>query len=577
MKATTKRWLTGAAALLVIAIGWGGWLMNAGEKKEASDYAYNGHGGTFKNTLAELDTPDPSVVYHDGYYYMTFTHNGADVMVMKSRTIDFKDAQRKTVWYPDVGTNYSAELWAPEIQYMQGKWYIYFAADDGRNENHRMFALQADTDDPMGSYTFKGQITDDTDKWAIDGLAAEIGGKLYFVWSGWEGDVNAQQNTYIAPMSDPLTISGPRVLLSEPDLDWEKAGGPPYINEGQSILHHNGQVHIVYSGAGSWTPYYALGMLTLAKDADPLDPASWTKREQPILSMDEAAGVFGPGHNSFTTSPDGTEQWIVYHATSGSGDGWSNRKARAQKLSWDEAGELMLGKPLSLETAIAVPSGTGVFKAKPEGATEASFDLIPARVNTNAPLLIHYRNETDGTLQGSVVANDGKPVAIELPPARTTGYVYADVALVAGMNDIRVTAGDAGAVIEAIELPRYEAEFAEIGPQGTADENAYASGGGIVKLASGEGVGARFANVLVPRTGEYELRVAAANPSGQPEKMTVRVEEGKSAKLEFPSGDRNAFTTQSVTLRLKAGANALILEDATAELRVDYIDLITMK
>ncbi|TYP79774.1 family 43 glycosylhydrolase [Paenibacillus methanolicus] len=576
-KATTKRWLIGAAALIVIAIGWGGWLMNSGNNQESSDVAYDGHGGTFKNTLAEMDTPDPSVVYNDGYYYMTFTHNGADVMVMKSRTIDFKDAQRKTVWYPDVGTNYSAELWAPEIQFIQGKWYIYFAADDGRNENHRMFALQADTDDPMGSYTFKGQIADDTNKWAIDGLAAEIGGNLYFVWSGWEGDVNVQQNTYIAPMSDPLTISGPRVLLSEPELDWEKAGGPPYINEGQSILYHNEDVHIVYSGAGSWTPYYALGMLTLTKGADPLDPASWTKREQPLLSMDEEAGVFGPGHNSFTTSPDGAEQWIVYHATSGPDDGWNNRKARAQKLVWDEAGKLALGKPIGLDEAIAVPSGTGVFRADPQGAGEASFDLIPVRVNTTAPLLIHYRNASGETLKGSVSANEGEPIAIELPPADATGYAYADVPLIAGMNDIRVTASGGGAVIEAIELTRYEAEFARIGPQGEAEENAFASGGGIVKLAPGEDEGVRFPNVVVPRKGDYELRIAASNPSDEPAKLTVRAEEGKTATLEIPAGERNAFATQSVTLRLKEGVNALILEDATAELRIDYLDVMTMK
>ncbi|MFC4100203.1 family 43 glycosylhydrolase [Paenibacillus xanthanilyticus] len=577
MKATTTRWLIGAAALIVIAMGWGGWMMNTGKDRESSDWVYNGHGGTFKNTLAEIDTPDPSVVYKDGYYYMTFTHNGADVMVMKSRTIDFKDAERKTVWYPDVGTNYSAELWAPEIQFIQGKWYIYFAADDGRNENHRMFALEAETDDPMGSYSFKGQITDDTDKWAIDGLAAEIDGKLYFVWSGWEGDVNVQQNTYIAPMSDPLTISGPRVLLSEPDLDWEKAGGPPYINEGQSILHHDGNVHIVYSGAGSWTPHYALGMLSLTKGADPLDPASWTKREQPILSMDEEAGVFGPGHNSFTTSPDGAEQWIVYHATSGPGDGWSNRKARAQKLVWDEAGNLALGKPLGLDEAIAVPSGTGVFRADPQGAAEASFDLIPARVKTTAPLMIHYRNTTGDALQGTVSANDGESIAIELQPADAAGYAYADVPLQAGMNSIRVTASGTGAVIEAIELPRYEAEFAEIGSQGEPDENVYASGGGLVKLTPGEGEGVRFPNVIVPKTGEYELRIAASNPSGGPAKLTVRKEDGEAATLEFAAGDRNAFATQSVTLRLKAGVNALILEDATAELRIDYLDRTTMK
>lgn len=535
---------------------------------------YNGHGGTFKNTLAEIDTPDPAVVYKDGYYYMTFTHNGADVMVMKSRTIDFKQAERKVVWYPDIGTNYSAELWAPEIQFLQGKWYIYFAADDGLNENHRMFVLEADTDDPMGSYTFKGQVTDDSNKWAIDGLVMELGSKLYFVWSGWEGDINVQQNTYIAPMSDPLTISGPRVLLSEPDLEWEKAGGPPYINEGHSILHHNGQVHIVYSGAGSWSPFYALGMLSLKEGSDPLTASNWTKSQEPILKMDEEAGVYGPGHNSFVSSPDGTEQWIVYHATTAPTDGWGNRKARAQKLEWDEAGNLQIGKPLSLDTAIEVPSGTGVFKAATTSA-DVSFDLIPSTIHTNAPVLIHYRNDTGKTLQASVSVNGEQAAAIELPQAAGTGYAYADIALGAGMNEVHIAIDGGQGMIEAMELPRYEAEYAAVGALGEAEENLFASGGGKVVITAGEGEAVRFANVRVPVSGSYEVRLSVANSSGSDAELQIRAEggKGKAERVIFPSGKRNNYQTQSVTLQLKAGRNALILENATAEVHVDYMDI----
>lgn len=238
---------SGWIVIALIMVIWGVvWLKEDHQYLAAAEY--KGHGGTFKNTLADIDTPDPSVINKDGYYYMTFTHNGADVMVMKSRTLDFRGAQKKVVWYPPMETMYSANIWAPEIQYIRGKWYIYFAADNGLNENHRMYALEAVSDDPLGEYEFKGQITDDTNKWAIDGLVMEYEEKLYFVWSGWEGDVNIQQNTYIAPMSDPLTISGPRVKISVPELEWEKAGGPPYIHEGHSILQHNGRLFIVYSG-----------------------------------------------------------------------------------------------------------------------------------------------------------------------------------------------------------------------------------------------------------------------------------------------------------------------------------------
>ena len=73
------------------------------------------------------------------------------------------------------------------------------------------------------TFDFLGKVYDSTtDRWAIDGTVLEAdNGALYFIWSGWPGSVDGLQNLYIAPMSNPWTISGPRVLLSTPQLSWE--------------------------------------------------------------------------------------------------------------------------------------------------------------------------------------------------------------------------------------------------------------------------------------------------------------------------------------------------------------------
>ncbi|MFC4597531.1 family 43 glycosylhydrolase [Cohnella hongkongensis] len=569
-----------AAALAVAAaFVW----RTGGSMSHSEAVRYSGHGGTFKNTLADLDTPDPSVVYRDGFYYMTFTHNGADIMVMKSRTLDFKQAQRKVVWYPPVDTMYSANLWAPEIQYLRGKWYIYFAADDGANENHRMYALEAETDDPLGPYAFKGKVADDTDKWAIDGLVLEQDEKLYFVWSGWEGDVNVQQNTYIAPMSDPLTISGPRVKIGEPDLEWERAGGPPYIHEGQSILQRDGRTHIVYSGAGSWTPFYSLGLLSLAPGADPLIASNWTKGDGPILTMDDEAGVYGPGHNSFVPSPDGTETWIVYHATTGISDGWNNRKARAQPVFWNDEGLPEIGKPLSLDTAIPVPSSDGVFRAEHasrEGG-KLTFDLIPASVDTSAPLLLHYRNETGGPAEVAVETDGEEPVVVRLPAAEEgqTGYAYASIRLRSGMNEISVSFPDEkeGLQLLAIELPRYEAENAHAEGEAAAESNPFASGWGVTRLAGSTGSLARFDRVNVPAAGVYRVKLAVANPSAEELTLVATVNGARRGeKLRLVRTERNEYALAEARWTLQAGSNeiTLKLEQAGAAVLVDYMDVI---
>ena len=572
----------GAVLLTALAAIWigtvNGWMN--GNDEEPVPYA--GHGGTFKNAISGMDTPDPSVVYKDGFYYMTFTHNGADVMVMKSRTLDFKHAERKVVWYPPVDTAYSANLWAPEIQYIRGKWYIYFAADDGANENHRMYALEADTDDPMGEYTFKGQITDESNRWAIDGLVMEHEEKLYFVWSGWEADVNIAQNTYIAPMSDPLTISGPRVLLSAPDLEWERAGGPPYINEGQAILGKDGRVFLAYSGAGSWTPHYSIGILALTPGGNPLDPADWEKSALPLMAMDDEAGVYGPGHNSFVKSPDGTEDWIVYHATSGITDGWNNRKARAQRVLWGDDGLPSFGKPLSTDSAIPVPSGSGIFLAEHAGTAEGGgllFDSLPlgAGAARQAPLLLHYRNTTGADAALRLEAPGGEPVEVALPALAgdETGYVYALIGFAEGSNSVVVTGAEGqlptGIQVTALEIPRYEAEYAQGGEGMAAEDNPFASGTGVMK---GEGGKLAFESVIVPETAPYTLRIAASNPSSSEIALHVETSGSKKETVQLPPTARSEYPVTELRLKLRKGANSITLKPASDGVSIDYIDIV---
>ena len=68
--------------------------------------------------------------------------------------------------------------------------------------------------------------------------------------------------------------------------------------------------------------------------------------------------VFGPGHNGFFKSPDGTEDWIVYHANDTRIDGCDmGRSTRAQKLTWNADGTPNFGVPVKLGEVLDGPSG----------------------------------------------------------------------------------------------------------------------------------------------------------------------------------------------------------------------------
>lgn len=319
---------------------------------------------TFSNPLLPSGA-DPYSTYHDGYYYYTNTVGDRLVLWKTDNLANLGSAEHRTIWIPPTGTMYSKHIWAPEFHFIDGHWYVYFAADDGDNNNHRMYVLENQSEDPFqGEWVFKGKIGSHLDRWAIDGNVFKHKDQLYMIWSGWPGDKNGQQNIYIAKMKNPWTITGNRVLISEPEYSWERQGDAAfepgflhiYVNEGPQFLQREDRIFIVYSASACWTDYYSLGLLSFDNSGDMMDPSSWTKSPKPIFKQSPENGVYAPGHNSFFKSPDGAEDWILYHANSKPGEGCGKKRSpRMQKISWNSDGTPHLGIPVSEGAVLEMP------------------------------------------------------------------------------------------------------------------------------------------------------------------------------------------------------------------------------
>ncbi len=352
--------------------------------------AQNGYAGEeieffYKNPIID-NGADPWAYYKDGYYYYTHT-TGGDITVWKSKTLSgVGSGQKKVVWRPEAGKPYSSDLWAPEIFFVDGKWYVYFAAGSSEHgfRDQKMWVLQSETDDVFSNYTLMGQIKSPDDNWAIDGSIFEYNDKLYITWSGEPTSENDMQCIYLAEMSNPWTISSERVLLSKPEYEWEQRGGRPWINEGPSALYKDGKIHIVYSASGSWSDFYCLGLLTFS-GGDILSPDSWVKSDKPVF--ESGNGIFSPGHSSYVKSPDGTEDWIVYHSARSQGSGW-DRVVRMQKFTWDVDGYPVFGEPLPDGRAYPLPSGEREQYDKIEGIIDGKTYRIRPRLRPNGTT--HY-------------------------------------------------------------------------------------------------------------------------------------------------------------------------------------------
>ncbi|GAA5481548.1 glycoside hydrolase family 43 protein [Haloferula sargassicola] len=307
----------------------------------------------FENPVAKHGA-DPWVIREGDRYYYCHAGRGAVWVSSSESLLKVFSAKPVEVWRPQSGMSWSKGLWAPELHRIDGAWYIYVAADDGENANHRMQVLRRRDDDPCGPFEHVSPLALPGDCWAIDGTALQVGGQLYHVWSGWEGRENSEQNLYICRMKDPVTPTGPRVLISRPEYDWELRGGSPKVNEGPTALQHGGDTFIVYSASGSWSDHYCLGVLKLVGE-DPMAPESWVKMKD--AWFEGSSKVISPGHASFTVSPDGREHWIVYHVARHAGAGW-DRQIHIQPFDFNSRhGAPEIRGPVRAGQKIYKPSG----------------------------------------------------------------------------------------------------------------------------------------------------------------------------------------------------------------------------
>ncbi len=327
-------------------------------KAAAVDY-----NNTFVNPIYE--GADPFVYKHtDGFYYFCQSEGDKGIAVWKSDKLTDKGVKRLVWKAPDTGWN-SEEVWAPEIHFLDGRWYIYYAADSGNNRDHRTGVLQSKTEDAQGEYNDMGAVytgdeyeTKTNSRWAIDATPLEMNDKLYLIWSGWNGANDDIQSLFIAEMSDPWTVVSSRVKICENNTyPWERVSNNPNgkgLNEGAEVLKNGDKVYVIYSCSGSWEPTYKLGQLSIELGKDPMAPANWVKKSTPVcVGTDKVHGV---GHCSFTKSPDDSEDWMVYHSKISTSGGWQ-RNVRIEKFTWNEDGSPKFNTPTPEGTILEKPAG----------------------------------------------------------------------------------------------------------------------------------------------------------------------------------------------------------------------------
>lgn len=356
---------------------------------------------TYNNPVFTMNVGDPWMTkYTDAdntlwYLFTCSTNDNITIWRSRGLTDNWDKAESRVVFNPNKtsGEPWSTDLWAPEIHNISGTWYIIFTATPDFDNppplqdaqcpincpaiNHRMFVLASSGPDPWtADFTLKGEVNT-YDQFAIDGTYFFYNNQTYHIYSCWQEATSAwPANLCITHMSDPWTVDTPltdRRIISVPSEPWERVpyGRPDTrlaTNEGPQQLTNptTGQNFVVYSAARVNTPFYCLGYLELV-GTDPMQAYSWRKhRDGCVFHQNPAAGIYGTGHASFTTSPDGSEDYVVYHAqTTAQPTADLYRTVRIQKFTWNDDGTPRF--PAAENGPFPVPAGQGGQRLGVEG------------------------------------------------------------------------------------------------------------------------------------------------------------------------------------------------------------------
>lgn len=251
---------------------------------------------------------DPSVILHDGKYYLYPTGD--------NRSYDVYISQDLVNWNkgPKVFKTSERGAWAPDVFYNRGdgKFYLYYTVD-----KHVGVAV---SDRPDGTFIDQGRLV----MGAIDAnMYLDDDGSYYLYYASYPGF-----SIYVQRMETPMMKKGEPVVLISPYEDWEKKNVP--LVEAPWMLKYNGTYYLIYSGGSADTAEYAIGYATSKSPAGPFIKYPGN----PIVKR--SGNVLGPGHASVTEGFDG-KPWMVYHQQKDDRRGW-NRIICIDPVEFDEEG-----------------------------------------------------------------------------------------------------------------------------------------------------------------------------------------------------------------------------------------------
>ena len=238
---------------------------------------------------------DPFIMLYEGVYYAYGTHSEDGIEVYTSDDLNGWKEVPGLALHKDnsIGDKW---FWAPEVYYVNGKFYMYYTA-----EEHMCVAT---SDSPLGPFIqevkkpmLEGEKTID------NSLFIDDDGTPYLFFDRF----NDGLNIWVAELEEDLITIKKQTLhpCIHVSQEWEKVW--PRVNEGAFVTKHNGMYYMTYSANSYESPFYGVGCATATSIM-----GEWTKYpDNPLLQ--KPGNLVGVGHSALFRDKKGDLR-IVFHA-----------------------------------------------------------------------------------------------------------------------------------------------------------------------------------------------------------------------------------------------------------------------
>ena len=347
---------------------------------------------TVENPIASF--ADPSVYFHDGWYYYTYSKDYSGkpgLWVTRAPNIADLGCTEPIMIWSSVTTGKGGEvksLWAPQIYFLDGKWYVYATcSSEGTSEGdgRRPYVWVGKGETPYDGFEYYGTL-DNYDEQVYTYLSPRIiehGGKRYLVCGGFfrasdkVAGVKHYQRLFMGELASPTAFATGMTVISEPTESWEKRDKVSIMEGPFPIYAPDGTLYIAYAAGETSGEEYCTGLLKFKGTASDslIDRTKWEKLKKPMQFLDYSTKIYSPGAMVFVTQPDGTGLWGIFHVKMYAFAGYTHRVLFTQEVTFvDNVPTMTAPQPVTTTYQMKL-------NAKPLADRMGVFD----KINTVAP------------------------------------------------------------------------------------------------------------------------------------------------------------------------------------------------